>query len=131
MLAEVRQALLLSRVDAALKGASLSGQEAPPLLTARQALEIATRGGAQVLGRDDIGSIEPGKCADFFAINLNRLDYAGGLHDPLAAVVFCTPQKVDFCVVHGKPVVCSGHLANLDEQVLAERHNHAARRLLS
>jgi cytosine/adenosine deaminase-related metal-dependent hydrolase len=131
LLAEVRQAMLLSRVDSALKGASLSGAESPPLLSARQALEIATRGGAQVLGRDDIGSIEAGKCADFFAINLNRLDYAGSLHDPLAAVIFCAPQKVDYCVVHGKPVVSAGRLVNLDEHVLAERHNHAARRLLS
>jgi cytosine/adenosine deaminase-related metal-dependent hydrolase len=131
MLAEVRQALLLSRVDAAQKGASFSGNEAPPLLTARQALEIATRGGARVLGREDIGSVEKGKCADFFAINLNRLDYAGGLSDPLAAVVFCTPQKVDYCVVHGKPVVTAGRLVTLDEQALAERHNQAVRRLLS
>jgi cytosine/adenosine deaminase-related metal-dependent hydrolase len=131
MLAETRQAMLLARLDASLKGASLTGSEAPPLLTAREALEIGTRGGARVLGRDDIGSLEPGKCADFFAIQLNRLDYAGGLHDPVAAVVFCAPQKVDYCVVHGKPVVADGQLITLDEPALVERHNRAARRLLS
>jgi 8-oxoguanine deaminase len=64
-------------------------------MSARQALEIATRGGAAVLGRQDIGSLEPGKCADLFAINLNRLDYAGALHDPVAAALFCAPQTVD------------------------------------
>jgi cytosine/adenosine deaminase-related metal-dependent hydrolase len=57
-------------------------------MSARQALEIATRGGAAVLGRDDIGSLAVGKCADLFAINLNRLDYAGALHDPVAAALF-------------------------------------------
>ena len=56
-------------------------------MSAREALEIGTRGGAAVLGRDDIGSLEPGKCADFFAVSLNRLAYAGGLHDPVAALV--------------------------------------------
>ncbi len=85
LLAEVRQAMLLARLRAGLLGASLSSGEAPPLITARQVLELGTRGGAAVLGRTDIGSLEAGKCADFFAINLNRLDYAGALHDPLAA----------------------------------------------
>ena len=83
---------------------------APPLLTARQALELATRGGAAVLGRSDIGSLEPGKCADFFAINLDRLDYAGALHDPVAALVFCAPQHVDCNVVGGKMIVQDGQL---------------------
>jgi 8-oxoguanine deaminase len=73
LLAEVRQAMLLARLRAGLEGASLSGTDAPPLLTARQALELGTIGGAAVLGRIDIGSLEVGKCADFFAINLNRL----------------------------------------------------------
>ena len=83
-----------------------------PILTARQALEIATIGGARVLGRDDIGSLEPGKCADFIAINLNRLEYAGALHDPLAAVLFCAPVKVDYNMVGGKYVVKQGELVN-------------------
>ena len=99
-------------------------------MTARQALEVATRGGASVLGRSDIGSLEVGKCADLVAINLNRLDYAGALHDPLAAVVFCAPQHVDWNIVHGRPVVADGQLLTLDLPGLVQRHNRAARRLL-
>ena len=91
MIEEVRQAMLLSRLGAGLSGASLSTDEVPPLMTARQAMQIATRGGAAVIGGDDIGSLEPGKCADFFAVDLNQLNYAGALHDPLAALVFCAP----------------------------------------
>jgi 8-oxoguanine deaminase len=130
LLAEVRQAMLLARLKSGLDGASLSGQGAPPLLTARQALELGTIGGAAVLGRSDIGSLEVGKCADFFTINLNRVDYAGALHDPLAAIVFCAPQKVDFCVVNGKLIVKEGQLVTVDLPNLVERHNRAAKRLL-
>ena len=100
------------------------------LMTAREALHLATRGGAAVLGRTDIGSLEPGKCADFFAINLNRLDYAGALHDPVAAVVFCQPVKADYTVVDGKFVVKDGNLVNLEIGKLVEKHNKAAKRLL-
>ena len=71
-------------------------------------LEIATRGGAAVLGRDDIGSLEPGKCADFFGINLDRVEYAGALHDPVAATVFCAPQKADYTVIDGRVIVEGG-----------------------
>jgi 8-oxoguanine deaminase len=101
------------------------------LMTARQALELATRGGAAVLGRPDLGSLEPGKCADFFSVNLNRLEYAGGLHDPVAAVVFCAPVKADLTVVGGKTVVKDGQLLTVDVPKLIERHNRAARRLLN
>ena len=131
MLAEARMAMLLSRVDAGLKGASLSAEDAPPIMTARQALEVATRGGAAVLGRGDIGSLEVGKCADFFAIDLNRLDFAGALHDPLAAVLFCNPVGVDYTVVGGKFVVRERQLVSLDRPHLIERHNRAANRLVS
>ena len=91
---EARQALLLARL-----------QGDPAALTARQALELATLGGAAVLGRDDIGSLAPGKCADFFALDLHRLDYAGALHDPVAAVVFCAPQPADYTVINGRIIV--------------------------
>jgi 8-oxoguanine deaminase len=131
LLAEARQAMLLARLRAGLEGASLSKGDGPALLSARQALELATRGGAAVLGRKDIGSLEIGKCADFFALDLNRLDYAGALHDPVAAVLFCAPQKVDYNIVHGRLVVEQGHLVNLDENRLVEQQNRAARRLLS
>jgi 8-oxoguanine deaminase len=131
MLAEVRQAMLLARLRSGLAGASLSGsQDAPPLMTARQALELATRGGATVLGRPDLGSLEVGKCADFFAINLNRLDYAGALHDPVAALTFCAPQQVDISVVGGKVIVRDGHLLTLDVPRHVEKHNRAAMRLV-
>ena len=109
------QALLLARLASGLGGASLSNAEAPALMTARQALELGTRGSASVLGRSDLGSLEVGKCADFFAIDLNRLDYAGALHDPVAAAVFCHPVRADFTFVGGKPVVKDGRLATVDE----------------
>ncbi len=130
MLGEARQAMLLARLAAGLEGASLSSQDAPPLMTARQALELATRGGAAVLGRSDIGSLEPGKCADFVAFNLNALDYAGALHDPVAALVFCQPQRASYTVVHGRMIVKDGVLQTVDLPHLIERHNRAARRLL-
>lgn len=131
LLEEVRQAMLVARLKAGLDGASLSGKETPPLMTARQALELATRGGAAVLGRDDIGSLSPGKCADFIAIKLDHLEYSGALHDPVAAVVFCAPVRVDYNYVAGRPVVKEGQLVNLDEKMLVEQHNQAAHRLLS
>jgi cytosine/adenosine deaminase-related metal-dependent hydrolase len=131
MLGEVRQAMLVARLHAGLSGASRSGLAAPPLMTARQALEIATRGSAAVLGRSDIGSLEVGKCADFFAINLNRLEYAGALHDPVAATVFCAPARADTTVVGGKFVVKEGQLVTIDQPHLVEAHNRAAKRLLA
>ena len=99
-------------------------------MTARQALELATLGGAAVLRRSDIGSIEPGKCADLVTINLNRLEFAGALHDPLAAVVFCAPVNVDTTIVGGKFIVKEGQLQTADLPRLVEAHNRAARRLL-
>ncbi len=131
LLEEARQAMLVARLRAGLSGASLSSQDAPPLMTARQALEIGTRGGASVLGRTDLGSLEPGKCADFIAIRLDRLEYAGALHDPLSAVIFCAPVRVDYTVVAGKMVVKDGQLTTIDLPVQIEKHNQAARRLMA
>jgi 8-oxoguanine deaminase len=131
LLAEARQAFLLARVREGISGFSLSDDPERKLMTARQALWLATRGGAAVLGRADIGSLEPGKCADFFALRLDGLDYAGALHDPLAAAVFCQPAGAETTVVGGKTVVQEGRLVTVDEGRLAERHNRAARRLLS
>jgi len=131
MLAEARQAMLLARLGAGLAGASLSTEDAPPLLTGRQALELATRGGAAVLGRGDIGSLEVGKCADFIAYDLSRLEYTGALHDPVAALVFCQPRNTDYTVVQGKYVVKQGMLATLDLSRQIETHNQAAARLLT
>ena len=130
LLEEARQAMMVARLRAALSGASLSDEEALPLMTARQVLEIATRGSAAVLGRDDLGALEPGKCADFFAVNLNRLDYAGALHDPVAAMVFCAPVSADYTVVGGKFIVKQGQMLTVDLPRLVEEHNQAASRLL-
>ena len=136
LLAEVRQAMLLARVKEGITGFSRSplpaGEElgVRSLMTAREALRLGTRGGAAVLGRKDIGSLEPGKCADFFAVNLNRLDYAGAGHDPVSAVVFCQPVRVDYTVVGGKFIVKEGQLVTVDERQLVEKHNKASKRLL-
>jgi 8-oxoguanine deaminase len=130
ILGEVRQALLAGRVREGMTGFSRSDDPSRKLMTARQALEIATRGGAAVLGRPDLGSLEPGKCADFFAVNLNRLEYAGGLHDPVSAIVFCAPVKADYTVVGGKVVVKEGQFVRLELGHLIEAHNRAAKRLV-
>lgn len=130
MLAEARQAMLLARLKEGITGFSLSNDSSRKLMTARQALWLATRGGAAVLGRSDIGSLEVGKCADFFAIKLDRLEYAGALHDPVAAAVFCHPVRADYTVIGGRFVVRESRLVTLDETNLVKRHNRAARRLL-
>ncbi len=120
MLNEARQAMLLQRV--------MSDADA---LTAYESLWLATRGGAQVLGRDDIGSLEVGKSADFIAFDLSTLPYAGAQHNPLAALVFCAPQQVDFSVINGKLIVQDGHLTTLDLPPHVERHNAISRALIN
>jgi cytosine/adenosine deaminase-related metal-dependent hydrolase len=129
LLAEARHAMLLARLRAGVEGASLSGSDSP-IMTARQALEMATIGGAAVLGRRDIGSLEAGKCADFIAFDLSRLDFAGALHDPLAALLFCNSVNVDVNVVGGKFIVKDGQLKTLDLGPHIEKHNKAAARLV-
>lgn len=130
MLAEARQAMLLARLRAGIEGASLSQKNAPPILTARQVLELVTLGGAEVLGRADIGALEVGKCADMVAFRLDTLDLAGAQHDPIAALVFCTPPKVDLNIVHGRVIVRDGHLLTVNVPALVQKHNKAAKRLL-
>ncbi|NDJ52761.1 MAG: 8-oxoguanine deaminase [Chloroflexi bacterium] len=120
LLAEARQAMLLQRV-----------QGDPNAMTARQALELATLGGASVLHRDDIGSLEPGKCADLIAIKLDRLEYAGGLHDPVAATLFCAPVGVDWSMINGRVVVHEGHLTTLEIEPVIERHNQIAKAMVN
>jgi cytosine/adenosine deaminase-related metal-dependent hydrolase len=98
MLLETRQTMLLARLRLGLmppegprKYMFLSQSHpvrADEWMTAREVLELATLGGARVLGRSDVGSLEPGKCADFFCLDLHTLGYAGALHDPVAAVHF-------------------------------------------
>jgi cytosine/adenosine deaminase-related metal-dependent hydrolase len=124
LLGEARMAMLLARLDAA------PNQTGGELLTARTAIEIATRGGAEVLRRPDLGSLEVGKAADFIAVDLSRLEYAGALHDPVAAAMLVAPVNVDFNYVAGKPVVVEGKLVTLELEPLIERHNRLAAQLL-
>ena len=119
MLGEARMALLLQRVSGGPAG-----------LSAEEALWLATGGGARVLGRDDIGRLSPGTAADFVGIRLDRLDYAGALHDPLAALVFCTPQRVDLSVINGRIVIEEGQLLTIDVGPVIERHNRIAQELV-
>jgi len=121
LLAEARMAMLLQRV--------LGG---PQGLSAEEALWIATRGGAAVLGRDDIGSLEPGKAADFIGLRLDHLAYAGAaVHDPLGACLFCAPQSVDLSVVNGRILCEEGRLTTIDLPVVIEEHNRIARQLVT
>jgi len=125
MLGEARQAMLLARLDAA---PSLSGGE---LMTARQALRMATAGGAEVLGRGDLGSLEPNKAADFVAVAMDRIEYAGAQVDPVAALLFAAPARVDFTYVHGRPIVARGELVTAEVAELVEEHNRLASALLT
>lgn len=117
LLGEARQAMLLQRV----------GGEDPAALGAEAALRLATRGGAEVLGRDDIGVLAPGMAADLIGFRLDTIGLAGGaVHDPLAALVFCRPPNVDLSVIDGRLVVEGGRLLTLDLPPLIERHNRLA-----
>ena len=125
LLAEARQAMLLARLSLATDIGRTTNQ-----MSARTALEMATRGGAAVLGRDDIGALEEGKAADFIALDLNRIEYAGALHDPVGAIVFCAPVRVDHNFVHGRRVVEDGQLVGVNLSDLIPRHNRLAATLL-
>jgi cytosine/adenosine deaminase-related metal-dependent hydrolase len=119
MLGEARQALLLQRA---------AGN--PAEISAREVLEIATLGGASALGRDDIGALVPGMAADIVGFRLDEIGFAGALHDPVAALVFCAPSDVAFSMINGRVVVREGRLTTVDVPVLVERHNRLAAALL-
>jgi len=119
MVAEARQAMLLARVGFG-----------PDAMTAREALEIATLGGARVLGRDDIGALAPGMAADFIAFDLRQPLFAGALHDPVAALVFCAPSQVALSVIGGRTVVKQGVLQTVELGPVIERHNRLAAQLV-
>ncbi|MBK6862556.1 MAG: 8-oxoguanine deaminase [Ideonella sp.] len=123
LLAEARLALLLQRVaHGPLKG--------PAAMTAREMLEIATLGGARVLGRDDIGALAPGMGADIVTVPLGDIGVAGALHDPLAALLFCHVPRVQHSIVNGRVLVRDGVPTTIDLPRLIERHNRLARRLV-
>jgi cytosine/adenosine deaminase-related metal-dependent hydrolase len=119
LLAEARQAMLLQRV---------SGD--PAGLSAREALEMATIGGASILGRDDIGALEPGMAADFVAYRVDTPAFAGAQHDLVAALIFGTSPSVDFSVINGRAVVRGGELQTVERGMLIERHNALSRSLI-
>ena len=124
MLAEARQTLLLNRLAVA-PGIGEGAQ-----MSARAALQMATVGGASVLGRDDVGVLAPGYAADVVAFDLNRIEFAGALHDPLAAVVMCAPVGVDRSWVGGRPVVEGGRVSGVDVSSLIEEHNLLSKTLV-
>ena len=99
------------------------------MLKARDVLALATRGGAKVLGRTDIGQLAVGKAADIIAFDMRKLEYTGALSDPVAALVFCTPSSVAFSMVNGKVLIQGGHFTKLDVHAVIEQHNRLAKKL--
>ncbi len=124
MLGELRLALLLQRV-------AHGPVHGPAAMTAREALEIATLGGARVLGRDDIGALAPGMAADIVTVTLEQIGLAGAGHDPLAALLFCHVPRVTNSVVNGQVLVRDGHLTMLELPQLIREHNQLAAQLVA
>jgi 8-oxoguanine deaminase len=120
LVSEARQAMLLQRV--------ICGADA---LTARQALEIATLGGARVLGRDDIGTLAPGMAADLAAFDLRRIEYSGARHDPAAALVFCGPTPSAYTMVNGRFLIRGGAFVSIDAGPLIKRHGELSTALMT
>jgi 8-oxoguanine deaminase len=121
MLAEARQALLAHRL----------GADPGAWVTAEEVLRMATRGGARCLGRDDIGSLEPGRAADLLLVDTRRLSYAGAGSDPLAALVFSPwPEPVETVMVGGRVVVEGGVLLGVDVAALCEEAEKVSAALL-
>jgi 8-oxoguanine deaminase len=116
---EVKQALLVARV-----------RGGPGAMTVRDALRLGTRGGAEVLGRNDIGALAPGKRADFAVWRTDGLEL-GGADDPVAGLVFAGPHRVDRLYVAGREVVRDGHLVTADEEEIAREHRRQAERFSS
>lgn len=117
---EARTALLLARV----------GSCDASIIKAREVLELATLGGARVLGRDDIGYLAPGMSADFIAINIDRPQFAGAHHDLVAALIFCQVDAVDYSFINGRKVVEQGHLTTVELATLIEKHNQLAKQIV-
>jgi cytosine/adenosine deaminase-related metal-dependent hydrolase len=113
---EVKQALLVAR-----------GRGGPGAMTAREALRLATRGGAEVLGRGDVGALEPGRRADVAVWRTDGLELAGAA-DTVAGLVLSAPHRVDRLLVGGEEIVRDGHLVLADEDDIARAHRAAARR---
>lgn len=127
MFMEARLAMMLQRVAPNKYLSEAPGGRGgfggtPSALSAREALTMATRGGAKILGRDDIGSLAPGMSADFIAIKLNQLGLSGTQRDPLAALVMCGPFKVDYSYINGRAVIAKGEFVSVDIDSLLHSH---------
>ena len=118
---EARQAFLLARVR----------DEDASAMTARNALEVAIRGGARVLGRDDLGYLAPGMAADFVAVSLDKPGLVGTQQDPVAALIYCQIDAIDYSFINGKKVVDKGNLIALEMANLVEKANQMAIALMS
>jgi len=128
MVNEARQALLLARVGRSLE--PFGCDQGPSDMSARDALALATRGGAQVLGRSDIGHLAVGMCADMALFDLDTPGFAGGaVHDPVGALVLCASAQAGWVLVNGRVIVREGRLATVDLCPLVDRHNRLARPL--
>ncbi|MGL5077296.1 MAG: amidohydrolase family protein, partial [Waterburya sp.] len=121
LLHEARQAFLLARVK----------DEDASVMTARDVLEIATRGGAKVLGRDDIGYLASNMAADFIAINLDKPSFVGTQSDPVAALIYCQTDYVDYSFINGKKVVDQGNLTTVELNNLIKKSNQIAVQLVN
>ena len=120
MLNEARQTMLLQRVNS--KASSM---------TAREALKVATRGGASVLNRDDIGVLAPGYAADITAFKRNNVDFSGSDWDPVASLVFCGPGKANYTIINGKIIVSEGQLTTIPMEKLIHEHNKLSHNLIN
>jgi cytosine/adenosine deaminase-related metal-dependent hydrolase len=118
LFSEIRQAMLVSRANGPERG-----------LTDREALRLATRGGADVLGRDDVGSIEPGKRGDVALFGVDGLAHAGTEADPVAGLLMGGTQRVRHLLVEGGFVVRDGRLATADEDEIAREGHRVGRRI--
>jgi cytosine/adenosine deaminase-related metal-dependent hydrolase len=119
LLFEVKQALLVAR-----------GRGGPRAMTVREALRLGTRGGAAVLGMEDVGQLAPGKRADVAVWRTDGLELGGAGADPLAGLVLSAPHRVDRLYVGGEEVVREGHLVRADEDGIAREHRVQAKRFL-
>jgi cytosine/adenosine deaminase-related metal-dependent hydrolase len=125
LLGEARQAMLLQRVG-------WPGFEArADRFSAREALALATRGGAQMLDRDDIGSLQPGLAADLVAFRVDGIEHAGAGSDPVAALLTCQPVRAWYSMINGRTVIRDGELLGVDLPSLVQAHHVASRRLLA
>ena len=116
ILGEARQAFLMARVR----------DEDATALSAREALEIATRGGARVLGRDDIGVLAPTMAADFITVDLDRLALSGTCYDPVAALIFCHIDRVDYSFINGREVLSPEGLLTVNLSETLHKHQTIA-----